>query len=353
MTAHQELGTLLREQREIISSQALHIQYEQMPELNPLRTLEFDEASLRDTKYTLLYLADAIKVNSPKLFISYIHWFSDILKGLNLPLSYLEVSLHSIASTAKTHLDSKYKALLDDYIQEGLSALNEHKPLIEPENKSVLHGYMNDYVNYLLDGKRQAASLLIDQLIEQNYSVEEIYVDIFQESQYKIGKLWQSGKISVSEEHYCTASTQLIMGQLYPLIFATPKNDYVFVGTCIGGELHELGIRMVSDFFELDGWNTYYLGANTPIRSIVDTVVAKKANVVGLSTTMGYHIADLIKVIDAIRQHPDCQNVKILVGGYPFIVDAQLWKTVGADGTASNAKKAITLANELMLEETR
>ncbi|WP_204662746.1 hypothetical protein [Fusibacter tunisiensis] len=35
------------------------------------------------------------------------------------------------------------------------------------------------------------------------------------------------------------------MGQFYPEIFSQQKHDGVFVGACVGGELHELGMRMV------------------------------------------------------------------------------------------------------------
>ncbi len=81
MIAQNKLGTVLRENRDFISSDALKMQYEQMPELEPFRTPEFDDISLRDTRYTVLYLADSITVNSPKLFKSYIRWFIDILKA--------------------------------------------------------------------------------------------------------------------------------------------------------------------------------------------------------------------------------------------------------------------------------
>ena len=36
------------------------------------------------------------------------------------------------------------------------------------------------------------------------------------------------------------------------------------VVTCVGGELHELGARMVGDFFDMAGWDTYFCGADTP-----------------------------------------------------------------------------------------
>jgi len=56
-------------------------------------------------------------------------------------------------------------------------------------------------------------------------------------------------EVSVAQEHYCTAATQLIMSQLYPHIFAGEKTERTLIATCVAGDLHEIGIRMVSDLF--------------------------------------------------------------------------------------------------------
>ena len=47
---------------------------------------------------------------------------------------------------------------------------------------------------------------------------------MFQCSQYEIGRLWQMNKLTVAQEHYCSAATQLIMSLLYPRIFDTKKD---------------------------------------------------------------------------------------------------------------------------------
>ena len=63
----------------------------------------------------------------------------------------------------------------------------------------------------------------------------------------EVGRLWQMNRLSVAQEHYVTAATQLIMSQLYPLVFRTARRDRRIVAACVGGELHELGVRMVAD----------------------------------------------------------------------------------------------------------
>jgi len=85
---------------------------------------------------------------------------------------------------------------------------------------------------------------------EAGVPVKRIYLDVFQATQYEVGRLWQLNEVGVGEEHYCTAATQLIISQLYPQIFASEKGPNTLVATCVAGDLHELGARMVTDFFE-------------------------------------------------------------------------------------------------------
>ena len=138
------------------------------------------------------------------------------------------------------------------------------------------------------------------------------------------------------------------MSQLYPQIFASAKNGRTLIATCVAGDLHEIGVRMVADFFEMEGWNTFYLGANTPHASVVATIVERQANVLAISATISYHVEAVRDLICAVRQHPVGGQVRILVGGYPFNCDPDLWRNVGADGSASDAQQAIVLAHQLV-----
>jgi methanogenic corrinoid protein MtbC1 len=344
------IGDAIKVNMKSIAIDSYNLQVQKMPELNERATPIFVEKSIRDTEYTLLYLSDAIRVSSPKLFADYVLWFVDVMKNIPIPIKYLVVNLECISETIKKYFDMREVEIIRSYIKNGLDLIesSDEQKNEESEFDHPLKKYRSEYIRYLLNAERHKANALVQELVRMDYSVQDIYLEIFHESQYEIGRLWQANKITIAEEHYCTASTQLIMGQLYPLIFATPKNDLVFVGACVGGELHELGVRMVSDFMELAGWNTYYLGANMPVKSVVETLIKEKANVFGLSVTMSFHIKEAVDLIKAIKDEPLCAGVKIVVGGYPFIVDDQLWRTIGADGFARNAKEAVEISEKLV-----
>jgi len=204
------------------------------------------------------------------------------------------------------------------------------------------------YLDALLRGERHVASQIILQAVEDGVSVKDIYLHVFQPTQREIGHLWQTNQVSVAQEHYCTAATQLIMSQLYPYIFNTDKIGRRLVATCASEELHEIGMRMVADFFEMAGWDTYYVGANTPASSILQTLRERQADVLGISSTMHYHVNMVKALIDQVRASDLGRCVKILVGGYPFNRHPDLWRKVGADGYGQDAQEAVALANRLL-----
>jgi methanogenic corrinoid protein MtbC1 len=177
--------------------------------------------------------------------------------------------------------------------------------------------------------------------------VKEIYLHVFQASQREIGRLWQTNRLSVAQEHYCTAATQLIMAHLYPRIFRTEKNGRRLVATSIAGELHEIGGRFVADFFEMEGWDTYYLGANSPTPAVVQALAERKAHVLAVSATMTFHVRAVGELVAAVRASEELRDVKIMVGGYPFNVEPELWRRVGADAYAADASEAIAAAGRL------
>jgi methanogenic corrinoid protein MtbC1 len=140
----------------------------------------------------------------------------------------------------------------------------------------------------------------------------------------------------------------MIMSTLYPLIFTAGKKTYKMVGCTVAEGLHELGVRMVSDFFEMEGWDTYYMGSSMPDANVISAVKEQNANLLAISVTMPFHINRLETLINKIRADIHLGNLKIIVGGHPFNQVPDLWMRVGADGWAKNAREAVVLGTQLV-----
>jgi methanogenic corrinoid protein MtbC1 len=305
---------------------------------------------LEDAGYHLSYLSQSIASAAPSLFSNYVAWARVMLAGRGIPAEDLASNLKCILDGVREALPEDMSELACRYVEASLSQL----PQLPDELPSYIDGgglfaeLARLYLDTLLAGDRHAASRLIMDAVSSGVGVKQIYLHVFQRSQYEIGRLWQMNRLTVAQEHYCTAATQLIMSQLYPRIFSTYKNGRTLVATCVGGDLHEIGVRMVSDFFELEGWDTYYLGANTPAEAVVRAVADRRADVLAVSVTITSRASAAAEMIAAIRASDPAGRVKVLAGGYPFNLAPDLWKQVGADAWAADAEQAIAVANRLM-----
>lgn len=200
------------------------------------------------------------------------------------------------------------------------------------------------YFEALQKGDRRAALSTARNALGNGIDIRDLYMEVFQPAMYAVGNLWETNQFTVAQEHLATAITQSVMAQIYATVISRPLIGRTMVATCIGGELHELGMRMVADFFEMEGWDVYYLGANMPYDDVIQMIESKRAHLLAISVTLGGYVQNARKLIDAVRTKPTSKHVKIMVGGLPFNLTPEAYRTVGADFTASNARDAVHTA---------
>jgi methanogenic corrinoid protein MtbC1 len=345
-SAATESGGLLRQQQTAIAEELVERQFAAHPELAERYGPSGRRKCLEDAGYHLSYLADAMDAGQPLLFASYVGWAKVMLGKRGIPLEDLASYLELTRTLLIERFDGTTGALAAEYLTAGLAGLPS-LPTDLPcrlDEEAPYGGLARTYLEALLNGERHLASQMILGAVASGTGVKDIYQHVFQPAQHEVGRLWQINEISVAQEHYCTAATQLIMSQLYPKVFASEKGSGTLVATCVAGDLHEIGLRMVTDFFEMDGWNTFYLGANMPARPVVETVAQRRAHVLCISATISLHLRAVSELIHRLRAHPHCGTVKVLVGGHPFVVAPDLWRTMGADGSAASAHDATAFA---------
>jgi MerR family transcriptional regulator, light-induced transcriptional regulator len=339
--------------REQLSEAVVARKYAQEPEFWERYGAIGRQRSLEDANYHFAYLAEALSASDPLLFMDYLKWVKVLFQGLGFPDDVLTTTLACMLEASREQLPPDLQPPVTEYLEAGLKNLPQLPSAIPTflREEAPLTPLAGTYLQALLRGERSTACRLILDAVAQGTGIKDIYLQVFQPTQHEIGRLWQTNRLSVAQEHYCTAATQLIMSQLYPHIFATEKIGRRLVATSVGGELHEIGIRMVADFFELEGWDTYYVGANTPAESVLRTIIERDANVLAISATMTFHVRSVVELIARVRDKG--RQTIILVGGYPFNVSSELWRTVGADGYASDAEAAVIAANRLVEEKVR
>lgn len=345
--SERELGESIQAERDTLAEAITARHYELHPELAARYGPTGREKCFQDARYHLSYLAEALTSCSPALFADYVSWAKVMLSTRGISAADLVQNIECMREVIERKLPDETRPSLHNFINAGLDRL--------PEFPTELPTFIDDgphwelaqkYLALLLGGDRHVAARLVLNSVDGGVHPKDIYLHVFQRTQREIGRLWQMNKISVAHEHYCTASTQFIMAQLYPRIFRTERVGRTMVATSVAGELHELGVRMVADFFEMEGWDTYYLGANSPPASVVQAVVERKAQVLGISATMTFHLRAVEELITQARKTAGAVGTKIMVGGYPFNLESSLWRQLGADLYAADAQQAVYLANQ-------
>jgi len=303
-----------------------------------------------DVAWILSFLGETLWAGQPALFEEFSAWLRTFLSSVHVPMKDVAESFDLIGSNLHLGLDPEEARAAMELLEKGKAKLlDTDGSLSVPAMQGHLDPLAARYLDFLLKSDRQSGLELILAEARAGMPVRDIYLNVFQPVQYEVGRLWQTSRITVAQEHYCTAATQLVMSQLYPYMFTGERKTKKMIASCVPGELHEMGARMVSDFFEMGGWDTYYLGANMPVEGLIRYIREINPGLLAISATMTYHLSSVEKMIQTVRASVEpAAQPKILVGGYPFKVVKGLWQQIGADGCASNAMDAVELGENLI-----
>ena len=298
---------------------------------------------LEDARFHLQYLAMTIEAGNDTLFLDYIGWTKVLLVSRNVSESDLVANLTILADVVE---DDEARRIVRAAI-DALPAMSaETASMLDP--RAPLWNVASEYLSALLGGNRRTAQQTITLALDQGASLREIYLHVFQPAQQEIGRLWQLNEITVAQEHFCTAATQQIMAQLYGRMFGSVSDGRRAVAMCVGSELHEIGLRIVTDLLELDGWQTWYLGASVPPAAAVQLCADHKADALLVSATLPPHIVSVREVVRTVRARAELDSMRVIVGGRAFRTAPDLWRTIGADGFASSYDDCIELLDRLI-----
>ena len=172
------------------------------------------------------------------------------------------------------------------------------------------------YFSHLLAGERAECKKLVEEFLAAELDIRELYLNLFQRSLYQVGELWESNRISVATEHLATSITETLLVLAYPALFSADHIGKKAVISCGVNEFHQVGGRIVADIFELNGWDSYFLGANTPAQDLVQYIDEKQPNLLGMSLSIYFNMPSLVETIVEVRA--SFPRLDIVVGGQAF-----------------------------------
>lgn len=300
-------------------------------------------ACREDIHHHLEYLGASLYGEDGGPFREYVLWLASVLESRGVPGSHLLESLQLLRQFFESRLGADQAAPVLDRLQDGIDGLSA--PALEiPRFQRLLPTPMaqsQDFLQALLEGNRKAAQETVGTVMRNQGALVDVEISVIQPAMYDIGFLWQRSRITVAQEHMATAISQNVMARLFAEAeFAEPLNRKA-VFACVPGNHHSLGLRMVSDAFEVAGWTVQFLGADVPGQDLITQIDHWRPELVGLSISLPGHIGIARDIIRKLRAELGSQCPALLIGGLASNQAEGLWKAVDADLWAANARDTL------------
>ena len=202
----------------------------------------------------------------------------------------------------------------------------------------------DEFVAALTAGDANLAEIIALDAVAGGMPVADLYVDVIGPALAHIGHRWETGEMTIADEHLATGISHDVMRLIGRTATRYPRRSRErLLLAAIGGEGHVTGLRMIGDLAEGRGFDVRYLGAALPVETISDIVAKHTPEIVGLSVTMPGQAARLGAALDAVLASGHAPR-GILVGGRA-VPDGL--KTDARVRYAADARDAIEIIEEL------
>jgi len=348
-TPQQEYAQEISDQVGKLIDDVLREQYKRHPELEKRYGREGMKRCREDIDFHFCTLTEAMASEERGIWLHYVAWGKIVLVSRRIRTDDLIDTLLIMQEVIAQSVSGRAATMANRYIQEAVNRFDSFPdaPPSYIDLCSPLANLANSYLQALLSVDRDEARKLVRSAIQRGTRVQDVYRYVFEPVQREVGRLWQMNHISVAQEHFCTASTEMLMGELRRELEQSDRGPHFFLGTCVAGAQHSVGIRMLSELLESNGWKVYFTGANTPTASLVELIGKFQIDVLGISAATAMDLPQVRRLVEAVRSSGK-KKTRIMVGGRVFNEVKGLWKKVGADAWAKDALTGVNVAYKLM-----
>ena len=201
-----------------------------------------------------------------------------------------------------------------------------------------------EFVAALMAGDANLAEIIALDAVAEGVPVVDLYVDVVGPSLEEIGHQWETGRMTIADEHLATGIAHDVMRLVGRTATAYPRRSRErLLLAAVGEEGHITGLRMIGDLAEHRGFDVRYLGAAVPVSTIAPIVAKHEPEIVGLSVTMAGSAAQLMGALEEVLASGHAPR-GILIGGRAVPPGLRADKRVHY---AADAREALEVIEEL------
>lgn len=206
---------------------------------------------------------------------------------------------------------------------------------MQPEN---VHPLYKEFVSYLDEkSKEKCVDFAVSRLSSGDIDIVTLYQEILTPSLYEDFCGPEQSKICIWEEHVRTSIIRTVIESSFlnvikerDTLYHSPARGKAVV-ICPPMELHEIGARMVADFFTLCGFNVTFVGANTPGSEIVNAITYFQPRFVAISITNVYNLVATSTIVENIRELKTKADFTLILGGQACRSNPEICRNMKAD----------------------
>jgi methanogenic corrinoid protein MtbC1 len=193
------------------------------------------------------------------------------------------------------------------------------------------------------EDREKCVSWAMEKLGSRELDIVTLYEDILAPSLNEMKCKDAEAAVCVWKEHVRSSIVRTVIECCYPQVIkeradragapakkAADRSADNVVVVCPSGELHEIGARMVADYFTICGYDSTFVGANTPLEDFLAAVEHIRPRYICVSVTNYFNLVAARKVVSRIRAAAG-KDVAILVGGRAFRNNPGTAREMGAD----------------------
>jgi 5-methyltetrahydrofolate--homocysteine methyltransferase len=197
----------------------------------------------------------------------------------------------------------------------------------------------------ILDGQHTGMEAKVQSALESGIPPKTILDEGMIAAMAEVGRLFEAGEFYVPEMLISARAMQTGLNVLKPHLKETNVQaaGKIAIGT-VKGDLHDIGKNLVAMMLEGAGFEILDLGADVSSEKFV--AAADSVDVIALSALLTTTMPGMKTVINSLQATGKRDKVKVIVGGAP--VTQAYAESIGADGYAPNASRAVTLTKALL-----
>lgn len=244
------------------------------------------------------------------------------VKGINY--AYLVQSIWDHKNnTSKQHI-IKYLGKTSNVTIEDIPKEYRHDPKIitfisiyssSPADKEKLLAKIQEEIFALLTECNLSDLIKTYDKYSSLFGLANFYDKLLKPVMYKIGELWEQGKLDVATEHACTNTASSLVKVINEQISHSKatRSQYKILICTPDGELHSLVCNIMESLLLSKGFKVYNISPSVPPESIIDYLKDIEPNIILISITIADNIKPAERLIKEIRLK--YHKVPIIIGG--------------------------------------